>query len=54
MSSKLIPNLGATDFGTWRTYTPTLTNLTLGNGTLTAKYAQTGKIVTVYFNFTLF
>jgi hypothetical protein len=35
------------------TYTPTLTNLTVGNGTLTAKYAQTGKIVTVYFNFTL-
>ena len=34
-------------------YTPTLTNLTLGNGTLTAKYAQIGKIVTVYFNFTL-
>jgi hypothetical protein len=34
-------------------YTPTLTNLTLGNGTLTAKYSQTGKIVTVYFNFTL-
>jgi hypothetical protein len=37
----------------FQTYTPTLANLTLGNGTLTAKYAQTGKIVTVYFNFTL-
>jgi hypothetical protein len=29
-------------------YTPTFTNLTLGNGTLTAKYNQVNKLVSVY------
>lgn len=37
----------------WQTYTPTLTNLTLGNGTVTAKYAQIGKTVVVRINFIL-
>jgi hypothetical protein len=32
----------------WTSYTPTFTNFTLGNGTITlAKYAKLGKIVTV-------
>ena len=31
----------------WSTWTPTLTNLTLGNGTMTARYIQTGKMVTL-------
>ena len=39
--------------GGWTSYTPTLTNCSLGNGTLTAKYRQIGKIVDVYFNFLL-
>jgi hypothetical protein len=28
----------------WQTYSPTLGNITLGNGTVTAKYAQEGKL----------
>lgn len=35
------------------TYSPTLTNLTIGNGTQVAKYIQMGKMVTVIFSFTL-
>jgi len=31
--------------GAWTPYTPTLTNVTLGNGTLTGKYRQVGKTV---------
>lgn len=31
----------------WQTYTPTLTNLTLGNGTQIAKYFRQGKRITV-------
>lgn len=37
--------------GAWDTWTPTLTNLTLGNGTLTAKYKKIGK--TIHFKFIL-
>ena len=48
-----VPTWAAASGPTVTSYTPTLANLTLGNGTLTAKYGQTGKIVTVYFNFTL-
>lgn len=29
----------------WTSYTPTTTNVTLGNGTLTAAYGQAGKLV---------
>jgi hypothetical protein len=29
--------------GVWQSYTPTTTNITLGNGTLTSKYAVIGK-----------
>lgn len=36
-------NSGATT--AWVTFTPTLTNITLGNGTLTARYKQIGKTV---------
>jgi hypothetical protein len=31
----------------WTAYTPTLTNLTLGNGTITARYAVSGKVLFV-------
>ena len=37
----------------WTAYTPTLTNLTLGNGTVDAKYKQIGKTVFLFFKFTL-
>jgi len=33
----------------WTSYTPTLTNLTLGNGTMSAAYAKIGKLVVVRF-----
>jgi hypothetical protein len=38
---------------TWTTWTPTLTNITLGNGTVTARYQQLGKTVSIYFKFLL-
>lgn len=37
----------------WKTYTPTLTNVTLGNGTLVARYIQIGKVVHMHFRITL-
>ena len=36
----------------WQSYTPALTNITIGNGTLTAKSFRTGKKCTVRFVFT--
>ena len=39
--------------GAWISYTPTLTNLTLGNGTLAARYALVGKALFFYFQITL-
>jgi hypothetical protein len=37
----------------WISFTPTLNNMTLGNGTVTARYQQIGNTVFVYFTFTL-
>lgn len=37
----------------WQTWTPTLANLTLGNGAVVAKYIQIGKTVHFKFKFTL-
>lgn len=37
----------------WQTYSPTLTNLTAGNGLVEASYIQTGKTVDVFFRFTM-
>lgn len=37
----------------WQSWTPTLTNMTLGNGTLACKYTQIGKTVYARFLFTL-
>ena len=39
--------------GTWQDWTPTLTNATQGNGTITARYVQIGKLVVGMFTFTL-
>ena len=38
--------------GAWTTYTPTWVNLTVGNGTLVARYCQVGKVVTVMLRLT--
>ena len=40
-------------FSAWTTYTPTWTNLTVGNGTVSARYTQDNKVVigTVYIQF---
>lgn len=38
-------------FGAWQSYTPTLTNVTTGNGTLAAGYIQIGKTVHVAIQF---
>ena len=37
----------------WKDWTPTYTNLTVGDGTVIARYVQVGKIVHVYWHFTL-
>jgi hypothetical protein len=34
-----------TGLGAWSSWTPTVVNMTVGNGTVTAKYTQIGKIV---------
>lgn len=45
-------NAGGTA-GTWTTWSPTLGNLTLGNGSVLARYAQIGKVIHYRFAFTL-
>lgn len=37
----------------WQTWVPTYANLTIGNGTVTAKYVQTGKMVAFVWKLTL-
>ena len=44
---------GSAWIGAPTTWTPTLQNMTLGNGTVTAQYVQVGKIVTCLFRFVL-
>lgn len=39
--------------GVWQSYTPTLANITLGNGTVTGTYSQIGKTVTVTIKFVM-
>ena len=38
---------------TWQAWTPSLTNITLGNGTIVARYALIGDLVVAQFQFTL-
>lgn len=42
---------GVTD--AWSTWSPTTANLTLGNGTITARYRQSGKFGDFFFSFLL-
>ena len=37
----------------WTTYTPTLTNITIGNGTVIGRYQSVGKTVNVFLSLTL-
>ncbi len=37
----------------WRDWTPTYTNLTVGNGTVVARYSKIGRTVNLHFSFTL-
>ena len=39
--------------GAWRSWTPTLTNFTQGNGTITARYMRVGRMIRYKFLFTL-
>lgn len=39
--------------GAWTSYTPTYTNITVGNATVTARYVQLGKLVHVSWAFTV-
>ena len=39
--------------GAWTAYTPTLAGITLGNGTMSARYALIGKTMHLRFDFTL-
>jgi hypothetical protein len=39
--------------GAWVSYTPTLTNITTGNGTLVGKYNVVGRTMFLHFKFTL-
>lgn len=41
--AKLLAGTGSS--WTWQAYVPTWTNLTVGNGTVTARYSQTGKTI---------
>ena len=53
MASKLIPNLGATNFANWTTFTPSKASITVGNGTEVARYLQNGKAVNVFYQLIL-
>jgi hypothetical protein len=39
--------------GAWTSWTPTWTNLTVGNGTVVARYCQVGKIVQAFIGFNM-
>jgi hypothetical protein len=63
-SSDLVANYPATSLAlaehiddvapsSWEVFTPTYTAITVGNGTVTAKYAQHGKTIVGYWKFVL-
>lgn len=54
-NASVVPNNLIASTGTswaWQTWSPTYTNLTVGNGTVVAKYIQIGKTVHFKFKFT--
>lgn len=52
-STKINDNFTEAFGGAWTSYTPTLTNFTLGDGTVVASYIQQGKTVHGVIKFTL-
>lgn len=55
-ASAITPEKLLTGTGTswaWQSWTPTYNGLTIGNGTVVAKYNQTGKLVVGFFDFIL-
>lgn len=55
LAEDLLANTSEVDnaIGAWTTWTPTLSNLTLGNGTVVARYKLIGKTLHYHFRFTL-
>jgi hypothetical protein len=45
--------IGGSSSVTWTAFTPTYSGITVGNGTVTARYAKQGNLVSVYFRFVL-
>ena len=41
------------DLGVWKDWAPAYVNLTVGNGTVVARYTQIGELVVCHFSFTL-
>lgn len=50
-SAQVVQAVPSNNVSAWTDFTPTFTNLTQGNGTLTARYIQVGKLVTGYLSF---
>ena len=48
-----VDGIDVSAIGTWQDWTPTINNATQGNGTVTARYVQIGKLVIGMFTFTL-
>jgi len=48
-----VDSIDISGLGTWQDWTPTISNGTQGNGTITARYVQIGKLVTANFLFVL-
>jgi len=48
-----VDGVDVSSLGTWQDWTPTITNGTQGNGTITARYVQLGKLVIANFLFQL-
>lgn len=52
-SFQTLADIATAETAAWTVWTPTLTSLTLGSGTVTARYRQVGKTVDYRFKFTL-
>ena len=52
LKEQLIAAFPETTGPLWKAWTPTLVNMTLGNGTIVARYARVGDMVTARFNWT--
>ena len=48
-----VPTWATGGAASWQAFTPTWTNLTVGNGTTTARYVANGKLVSFWVKFTL-